>query len=125
MSRVIAAGKRFSTGEGKQNAGGIQPQSRCLPHIAIPGTKLELGRHRPASELAEAERRADQMLAARSLLAPAARLPNEPMNAVILPTRSVDIMFELLDCEFTIGDDALNEIADGDNSNQLSIIDHW
>ena len=31
-----------------------------LPHIAIPGTKLEPGRHRPASGLAEAERGADQ-----------------------------------------------------------------
>ena len=43
-----------------------------LPHITIPGTKLEPGRRRPASGLAEAERRADQMLAARSLLGPAA-----------------------------------------------------
>ena len=42
-----------------------------LPRITIPGTKLEPGRHRPASGLAEAERRADQMLAARSLLEPA------------------------------------------------------
>ncbi len=43
-----------------------------LPHIAIPGTKLEPGRHRPASGLAEAERRADRTLAARSLREPAA-----------------------------------------------------
>ena len=41
-----------------------------LPRIAIPRSKLESGRHRPASGLTEAERRADRMLAARSLLGP-------------------------------------------------------
>jgi hypothetical protein len=42
-----------------------------LPHITMPGSKLEPGRGWPAFGLAEAERRADQMLAARSLLEPA------------------------------------------------------
>jgi TolB-like protein/DNA-binding winged helix-turn-helix (wHTH) protein len=37
-----------------------------LPPVAIPGNKLESGRHRPASGLAGAERRRDRMLAARS-----------------------------------------------------------
>src|SRR5271169_1900552 len=41
-----------------------------LPHITIPGSKLEPGRVRPASGLVEAERRADQTLTARSLLGP-------------------------------------------------------
>lgn len=44
---------------------------RGLPLITIPGTKVEPGRHQLASGLAEAERRADRMLAARSLLEPA------------------------------------------------------
>ena len=43
-----------------------------LPLGTIPGTKLEPGRRRPASGLAEAERRADRTLAARSPLGPAA-----------------------------------------------------
>ena len=46
---------------------------RCsgLPHITIPSVKLEPGRGWPAFGLAEAERRADQALAARLLLEPA------------------------------------------------------
>ena len=40
-------------------------------------------------------------------------------------TYSVNIMFKLPNLEFTIADDALDEVADGDNSHQLSIIDHW
>ena len=40
-----------------------------LPLGAVPVSKLESGRDRPASDLAEAERRAEQMLAARWLLA--------------------------------------------------------
>ena len=43
-----------------------------LPLITIPGSKLEPGRVQPAFGLAGAERRADQALAARSLLGPAA-----------------------------------------------------
>ena len=39
-----------------------------LPLITIPASKLEPGRVRPALGLTEAERRADQALAARSLL---------------------------------------------------------
>ena len=42
-----------------------------LPHITIPSVKLEPGRGWPAFGLAEAERRADQALAARLLLEPA------------------------------------------------------
>jgi hypothetical protein len=34
-------------------------------------------------------------------------------------------MLKLLDCEFTITDNAIDEVADGDNSNQPSIINHW
>ncbi len=45
---------------------------RGLPLITIPGSKLEPGRVQPAFGLAGAERRADQALAARSLLGPAA-----------------------------------------------------
>jgi hypothetical protein len=37
-----------------------------LPLVAIPGIKLESGRHRPASDLAGAQRRRDRMLTARS-----------------------------------------------------------
>ncbi len=43
-----------------------------LPHITMPSSQLESGCRRPASGLAEAERRADLMLAARSFLARAA-----------------------------------------------------
>ncbi len=43
-----------------------------LPLRAIPGSKLGSGPAQPAFGLAEAERRADRMLAARSLLGPAA-----------------------------------------------------
>ena len=50
---------------------------------------------------------------------------NSGVDPVILPTRSVNVMFKLLDCEFTIADDVLDEVADGDKSNELSIIDHW
>lgn len=39
-----------------------------LPHIAMPGIKLEPGRYRPASGLAGAQRRPGQMLVARSSL---------------------------------------------------------
>ena len=42
-----------------------------LPLGTIPVSKLESGRAQPASVLTEAERRADRMLAARSLLEPA------------------------------------------------------
>jgi hypothetical protein len=42
-----------------------------LPHIAAPGIRLESGRYRPASGLAGAQRRADEMLAARSSPVPA------------------------------------------------------
>ena len=41
----------------------------AVPLIAIPGIKLASGRHRPASELAGAQRRPGQMLAARSFRA--------------------------------------------------------
>ena len=40
-----------------------------LPHEAVPGSKLESGRRWPASDPAAAERRAEQMLAARSFRA--------------------------------------------------------
>ena len=40
------------------------------PLITAPASKLESGRGRPAYGLTEAERRADQALAARSLLEP-------------------------------------------------------
>ena len=49
----------------------IQMPGTGLPHISIPGSKLEPGRGRPAFGLAGAERMAGQMLAARSLLVPA------------------------------------------------------
>jgi len=51
-----------------------------LPHEAAPCSKLESGRRWPASDLAEAERRAEQMLAARSFRAPA--VDSRAMSAV-------------------------------------------
>lgn len=51
-----------------------------LPLAAMPGSKLESGRHWPASGLAGAQRRADLMLAARSFLEPA--VDSSAMNAV-------------------------------------------
>jgi transposase-like protein len=50
----------------------LQVPKTGLPLITIPGSKLESGRVQPAFGLAGAERRADQALAARSLLGPAA-----------------------------------------------------
>ncbi|MGE8940831.1 hypothetical protein ACO2I3_02860 [Leptospira interrogans] len=47
---------------------------------AVPSSKLESGSDRPVSDLAEAERRAEQMLAARSFQAPAA--DSQTMRAV-------------------------------------------
>ena len=46
--------------------GAIVGGSLGLPHEAAPCSKLESGRRWPASDLAEAERRAEQMLAATS-----------------------------------------------------------
>ena len=46
-----------------------------LPLVAIPGIKLEPGRRWPAAGLAEAERRAARMLAARSFRVPAGGSP--------------------------------------------------
>lgn len=54
--------------EPSRNNAGIAHENGDLPLIAIPGIKLEPGRHRPASELAGAQRRPVQMLAARSSL---------------------------------------------------------
>ncbi len=51
-----------------------------LPHEAAPCSKLESGRRWPAADLAEAERRAEQMLAARSFRAPA--VDSRAMSAV-------------------------------------------
>ncbi len=45
-------------------------QESGLPHKAVPVSKLESGAHLPASELAEAERKLGQTLAARSFLEP-------------------------------------------------------
>ncbi len=42
----------------------------ALPHKAVPVSKLESGAHLPASELAEAEHKLGQTLAARSFLEP-------------------------------------------------------
>ena len=41
-------------------------QGSGLPHVAVPETRLESGCHWPASGLTGAQRRAEQMLAARS-----------------------------------------------------------
>ena len=38
---------------------------------------------------------------------------------------SVDIMLKLVDHELAVADDAIDEVADGDNSQQRSIIDDW
>lgn len=50
-----------------------------LPPFAVPWIKLDPGRYRPASGLAGAQRRTDQMLAARSslVLAPGSRAMSE------------------------------------------------
>jgi hypothetical protein len=54
-----------------RHTGTLEDQMTGLPHITMPGSKLEPGRGWPASGLAGAERRADQTLAARWLLEPA------------------------------------------------------
>ena len=73
---MLIVGYVFAIRSERMTAGIAGSASRTrspgLPHISIPGPKLEPGHSQPAFGLAEAERKADQALAARSLLGLAA-----------------------------------------------------
>jgi hypothetical protein len=70
-ARVVLAEHTQVAGQlGKVGQVRTEPGHAGLPHVAVPGIRLESGHCWPASGLAGAQRRAEQTLAARSSRAP-------------------------------------------------------
>ena len=65
------------------------------------------------------------LLACTHRIKSSTELPKLDAPTALLGRLSVNIMLKLLNHELAVADDAIDEVADGDNSQQRSVIDDW